>query len=112
MSLKCGIIGVANIGKTTLFNCMSSTKAEASRVAFASNKTNRSVINVPDARLAVIEKYQPTDRTVHATVEISDIPGLTKSSGKGDGSGNKFLASLQNQEAIKKQKNALRFFWF
>lgn len=100
MSLKCGIIGIANIGKTTLFNCMSTTKAESSSFAFTSNKSNISVINVPDPRLEELTKYQPTDRIVPATVEIVDIPGLTKGANKGEGVGNKFLADIRNTDAL------------
>lgn len=100
MALKCGIIGVANIGKTTLFNCMSTTKAESSSFAFTSNKSNISVINVPDPRLDELTKYQPTDRIVPATVEIVDIPGLTKGANKGEGVGNKFLADIRNTDAL------------
>ncbi len=100
MSLKCGIIGIANTGKTTLFNCMSSTKAESSNFAFTSNKSNISVMSVPDPRLDELTKYQPTDKLVPATVEIVDIPGLTKGSNKGEGMGNKFLGDIRNTDAL------------
>lgn len=100
MSLKCGIIGIANIGKTTLFNCMSATKAESSGFAFTSNKSNISIINVPDDRLYHLEKFQKTERIVPATVEIVDIPGLTRGANKGEGVGNKFLADIRNTDAL------------
>lgn len=100
MSLQCGIIGITNIGKTTLFNCISNTKAESSNFAFSSNKSNVGMVNVPDARLYQLEKFQPTERIIPATVEIVDIPGLTKGSNKGEGVGNKFLADIRNTDAL------------
>ena len=100
MGLQCGIIGITNVGKTTIFNCMSSTKAQTGSFAFSSSKSNISIINLPDARLYVLEKYQPTDRIVHTTVEIVDIPGLAKGSSKGEGVGNKFLADIRNCDAL------------
>ncbi len=99
MSLQCGIIGIANVGKSTIFNCMSSTKAEASGFSF-SNKTNLSIINVPDERLKELNKYQVTERIVNATVEIVDIPGLTKSAGRSDKGANQFLADIRNCDAL------------
>ncbi len=100
MSLQCGIIGIANTGKTTLFNCMSSTKAETSNFAFTSNKSNIGVIHVPDPRLQELEKLQPTERVVPATIEIVDIPGLTKGANQGEGVGNKFLADIRSTDAL------------
>jgi len=100
MGLKCGIIGVANTGKTTLFNCISNTKAEVSEAAFNNSKPNISIINVPDPRLIDLEKLQPTEKVTPATVEIVDIPGLTKSSEGNGVSGNKFLADIRNTDAL------------
>ena len=100
MSLHCGIIGIANCGKTTLFNCMSSAKAEASNFAFSSNKSNIGVINVPDERIKTLEKYQTTEKLVYATVDVVDIPGLTKGSSHGEGVGNQFLADIRNADAL------------
>jgi hypothetical protein len=100
MSLQCGIIGIANTGKTTIFNCMSNVKAETSNFAFTSNKSNIGVIHVPDQRLYELEKFIPTKRVVHATVEIVDIPGLTKGANQGEGVGNKFLADIRNTDAL------------
>ncbi|HYX05895.1 MAG TPA: redox-regulated ATPase YchF [Bacteroidales bacterium] len=100
MSLQCGIIGITNIGKTTLFNCISSTKAQSTNFAFSSNKSNIGMINVPDKRLYELEKLQPTEKIVPATVEIVDIPGLTKGANKGEGVGNKFLADIRNTDAL------------
>jgi len=100
MGLHCGIIGIANCGKTTLFNCMSNTKAETTAFAFASNKSNIGVINVPDQRLNKLEELQPTEKLVPATVDIVDIPGLTKGSSNGEGVGNQFLADIRNADAM------------
>src|SRR4030042_6524602 len=100
MSLQCGIIGIANTGKTTIFNCMSNVKAETSSFAFTSNKSNIGVIHVPDQRLFELEKLQPTDKVVPATVEIVDIPGLTKGANQGEGVGNKFLGDIRNTDAL------------
>ncbi|HEX2396347.1 MAG TPA: redox-regulated ATPase YchF, partial [Bacteroidales bacterium] len=100
MSLQCGVIGIANTGKTTIFNCMSNVKAETSNFAFTSNKSNIGVIYVPDQRLYELEKLVPTKRVVHATVEIVDIPGLTKGANQGEGVGNKFLADIRNTDAL------------
>ena len=100
MSLQCGIIGLANTGKTTLFNCMSNVKAETSRFAFTSNKSNLGMIRVPDPRLAVLEKFQPTEKLVPAVVEIVDIPGLAKGSSEGEGMGNSFLADIRDTDAL------------
>ncbi len=100
MSLQCGIIGIANTGKSTLFNCMSSVKAETSNFAFTSNKSNLAIVQVPDDRLYELEKYQPTQRVVHATVEVVDIPGLTKGANQGEGVGNKFLDDIRKTDAL------------
>lgn len=100
MSLQCGIIGIANTGKTTIFNCMSNVKAETSNFAFTSNKSNIGVIHVPDQRLYELEKFVPTKRVVHATVEIVDIPGLTKGANQGEGVGNKFLGDIRSTDAL------------
>jgi GTP-binding protein YchF len=100
MSLQCGIIGIANVGKTTIFNCMSNVKAETSNFAFTSNKSNIGTIHVPDSRLYELEKRVPTQRVVPATVEIVDIPGLTRGANQGEGVGNKFLADIRNTDAL------------
>lgn len=100
MGLHCGIIGIANCGKTTLFNCMSNTKAETTNFAFASNKSNIGIINVPDPRLYELEKFQATDKIIPATIEIVDIPGMTRGSSKGEGVGNTFLGDIRNADAL------------
>jgi GTP-binding protein YchF len=100
MALQCGIIGITNVGKTTIFNCISNTKVETNSFAFSATKSNIGVVQVPDFRLYELEKYQPTDRIVHTTVEIVDIPGLAKGANKGEGVGNKFLADIRSTDAL------------
>ncbi|MCD4710109.1 MAG: redox-regulated ATPase YchF [Bacteroidales bacterium] len=100
MALKCGIIGVANVGKSTLFNCMSNTRVETSSFAFTSNKSNMGVVSVPDPRLYNLENFQSTEKIIPATVEIVDIPGLTKGASLGEGVGNKFLSDIRNTDAL------------
>ena len=100
MALKCGIIGVANVGKSTLFNCMSNTKVETSSFAFTSSKSNMGVVNVPDPRLYNLENFQTTDKVIPATVDIVDIPGLAKGASQGEGVGNKFLSDIRNTDAL------------
>ena len=100
MALKCGIIGVANVGKSTLFNCMSNSKVETSSFAFTSSKSNVGMVNVPDPRLYNLENFQPTDKVIPATVDIVDIPGLTKGASQGEGVGNKFLSDIRNTDAL------------
>lgn len=100
MSLKCGIIGIANVGKSTLFNCMSNTKVETTSFAFTSNKSNIGVVDVPDPRLYNLENFQSTEKIIPATVEIVDIPGLAKGANKGEGVGNQFLSDIRNTDAL------------
>jgi ribosome-binding ATPase len=100
MGLNCGIIGIANCGKTTLFNCMSEVKAETTSFAFASNKSNIGIIKVPDPRLLELEKFQKTEKIVPAAIEIVDIPGMAKGSSKGEGVGNSFLSDIRNADAL------------
>ncbi len=100
MSLKCGIIGITNIGKTTIFNCISRTKAETSNFAFSASKSNLGVVDVPDDRLYKIAKLVNPAKTVPTTVEIVDIPGLAKGASHGEGIGNKFLDDIQRCDAI------------
>lgn len=100
MGLKCGIIGITNSGKTTLFNCISNTKAEATSFAFSTNKSNIGIINVPDPRLTKIDEIIHAAKIIQATVDIVDIPGLTKGSSKGEGVGNAFLGDIRNCDAL------------
>lgn len=100
MALNCGIIGLTNTGKTTIFNCMSSTKAESSTYAFSATKSNKGIVEVPDPRLYNIDKLIKSDKVIPATVEIVDVPGLAKGSSQGEGVGNKFLADIQQTDAL------------
>jgi GTP-binding protein YchF len=100
MALKCGIIGVANVGKSTLFNCMSTSRVETSSAAFTSSRSNLGTVSVPDPRLYNLVRYQPTEKVVPATVDIVDIPGLTRGASQGEGVGNKFLSDIRNSDAL------------
>ena len=100
MALKCGIIGITNIGKTTIFNCISNTRAESSNYAFSASKSNIGMITVPDDRLQKINSIIQSDKVTGATVDIVDIPGLTKGSSLGEGIGNKFLGDIQQCDAL------------
>ena len=100
MALQCGILGITNVGKTTIFNCISNTKGETNAFAFSATKSNIGLVQVPDPRLYELEKHQVTDRIVNKTVEIVDIPGLTRGSNKGEGVGNKFLGDIRNTDAL------------
>ncbi|MCK9291482.1 MAG: redox-regulated ATPase YchF [Bacteroidales bacterium] len=100
MSLNCGIIGLTNTGKTTIFNCISDTKAEASDYAFSATKSNIGQVVVPDPRLQEIDKLIRSLRVIPAIIEIVDLPGLAKGASHGEGVGNKFLADIQQVDAI------------
>jgi hypothetical protein len=100
MGLQCGIIGITNVGKTTIFNCLSDSRVETNAFAFSATKSNIGVVRVPDNRLNELEKHQVTERKVHTTVEIVDIPGLARGSNKGEGVGNKFLGDIRNTDAL------------
>jgi ribosome-binding ATPase len=100
MALQCGIIGITNVGKTTIFNCISNTKGETTSFAFSATKSNIGIVQVPDPRLYELEKHQVTEKIVHTTVEIVDIPGLARGSNRGEGVGNKFLGDIRNTDAL------------
>jgi len=87
MSLKCGIVGLPNVGKSTLFNCLSNAKAQSANFPFCTIEPNVGVITVPDDRLVVLEKLVNPQRVVPTTVEIVDIAGLVKGATKGEGFG-------------------------
>ena len=100
MSLKCGIVGLPNVGKSTLFNCLSSAKAQAANFPFCTIEPNIGVITVPDERLNKLAKIVHPGRIVPATCEIVDIAGLVKGASKGEGLGNKFLGNIRETDAI------------
>jgi len=100
MALKCGIVGLPNVGKSTLFNCISSGKAQSANFPFCTIEPNFGSTIVPDERLQVLEKLVKPHRVVPATVEIVDIAGLVKGASKGEGLGNQFLANIRETDAI------------
>jgi len=100
MGLKCGIIGLTNIGKTTLYNCISNTRAEITDFAFSSGKSNIGMVNVPDSRLDRLETIQETQKLIPTAMEAVDIPGLAKGASKGEGMGNSFLSDIRNTDAL------------
>lgn len=100
MGLKCGIVGLPNVGKSTLFNCLSNAKAQAANFPFCTIEPNVGVITVPDERLNQLEKLVKPERTVPTVVEIVDIAGLVKGASKGEGLGNQFLANIRETDAI------------
>ena len=100
MALKCGIVGLPNVGKSTLFNCLSSAKAQAANFPFCTIEPNLGVITVPDERLTELAEIVHPGRIVPATCEIVDIAGLVKGASKGEGLGNKFLGNIRECDAI------------
>jgi GTP-binding protein YchF len=100
MALKCGIVGLPNVGKSTLFNCLSSAKAQAANFPFCTIEPNVGVITVPDDRLTNLAEIVHPGRIVPATCEIVDIAGLVKGASKGEGLGNKFLGNIRETDAI------------
>ena len=100
MSLQCGIVGLPNVGKSTLFNCLSNAKAQSANFPFCTIEPNVGVITVPDERLNKLAELVHPQRIVPTTVEIVDIAGLVKGASKGEGLGNKFLANIRETDAI------------
>lgn len=98
--MKCGIVGLPNVGKSTLFNCLSNAKALAANYPFATIEPNVGVIPVPDERIAKLEALVNPERVQQAIVEIVDIAGLVRGASKGEGLGNKFLANIRETQAI------------
>lgn len=100
MALQCGIVGLPNVGKSTLFNCLSSAKAQAANFPFCTIEPNVGTITVPDERLNKLAELVNPGRIVPATVEIVDIAGLVKGASKGEGLGNRFLGNIRECDAI------------
>lgn len=100
MGLQCGIVGLPNVGKSTLFNSISNNKAEAANFPFCTIEPNIGIINVPDERLKMLEQLVNPQRVVPTTIEFVDIAGLVKGASKGEGLGNQFLANIREVDAI------------
>ena len=100
MSLQCGIVGLPNVGKSTLFNCLSNAKAQSANFPFCTIEPNVGVITVPDERLNKLAELVHPGRIVPTTVEIVDIAGLVKGASKGEGLGNQFLGNIRETDAI------------
>ena len=100
MALKCGIVGLPNVGKSTLFNCVSSGKAQSANFPFCTIEPNVGVVTVPDERLKVLLDLCKAKEIIPTVIEFVDIAGLVKGASKGEGLGNKFLSHIREVEAI------------
>jgi len=100
MGFQCGIVGLPNVGKSTIFNALTSAKAEAANYPFCTIEPNTGIVKVPDPRLARIQQYIVTDKLIPATMTFVDIAGLVKGASKGEGLGNQFLGHIRETNAI------------
>ncbi len=100
MALKCGIVGLPNVGKSTLFNCLSNAKAQSANYPFCTIEPNIGTISVPDTRLEKLDELVNPQKVIPTTMEIVDIAGLVKGASKGEGLGNQFLANIRETDAI------------
>jgi len=100
MGVACGIVGLPNVGKSTLYSAFTATPADRAIYPFSTTEANVSIVNVPDERLATIQKFIATERLVAAAMRVVDIPGLAAGASKGEGMGNKFLGSVKEADAL------------
>ena len=98
--MKAGIVGLPNVGKSTLFNCLSNVKAQSANFPFCTIEPNIGIINVPDKRLSILDDLVNPEKIIPANVQILDIAGLVKGASKGEGLGNKFLSNIRETDAI------------
>ena len=100
MGLSVGIVGLPNVGKSTIFNSMTNAQVSSENYAFCTIEPNHGIVSVPDTRIDKIKEYIPTEKTIYNTIEFFDIAGLVKGASKGEGLGNKFLSHIRNVDAI------------
>src|SRR5262245_8527545 len=100
MSVVCGIVGLPNVGKSTLFSAFTATPADRAVYPFSTTEANVAIVNVPDERLETIRKFIETQRIVPAALQVVDIPGLAAGASRGEGMGNKFLGSVKEVDAV------------